>query len=104
VDHSGRRRGHQEVPREIAPPPGRDRAPAIGACSARRCGRTSRTASPEATEEEIFAAARAASADEFIRELEDGYDSVIGERGVTLSAGQRQRISIARAVIAIPGS
>ena len=57
---------------------------------------------PEATDDEIVAAARAASADEFIRELEDGYDSVIGERGVTLSAGQRQRIAIARAVIRDP--
>jgi ATP-binding cassette, subfamily B, bacterial len=57
---------------------------------------------PEATEEEIFAAARAANADEFIRELEDDYDSIIGERGVTLSTGQRQRIAIARAVIRDP--
>jgi ATP-binding cassette, subfamily B, bacterial len=57
---------------------------------------------PDASEEEILAAARAASADEFIRELEDGYDAVIGERGVTLSAGQRQRIAIARAVIRNP--
>ena len=54
---------------------------------------------PEATDEEIVVAARAANADEFIRELEDGYDTVIGERGATLSGGQRQRIAIARALI-----
>jgi len=57
---------------------------------------------PEATLDEIIAAAKTANADEFIRELEDGYDSVIGERGATLSAGQRQRIAIARAVIRNP--
>jgi ABC-type multidrug transport system fused ATPase/permease subunit len=57
---------------------------------------------PDASEEEIVAAARAANADPFIRDLEDGYDSVIGERGVTLSAGQRQRIAIARAIIRNP--
>jgi len=54
---------------------------------------------PDASLEEIVAASRAANADEFIRELEDGYDSVIGERGATLSGGQQQRIAIARAVI-----
>jgi ATP-binding cassette, subfamily B, bacterial len=54
---------------------------------------------PEASLEEIVTAARAANADEFIRALEDGYDTVIGERGATLSGGQRQRIAIARALI-----
>jgi ABC-type multidrug transport system fused ATPase/permease subunit len=54
---------------------------------------------PDASPEEIEAAARAANADEFIRELEDGYETVIGERGATLSGGQRQRIAIARALI-----
>ena len=54
---------------------------------------------PEASLEEILAAAEAANAGEFIRELENGYDSIIGERGATLSGGQRQRIAIARALI-----
>jgi len=54
---------------------------------------------PDASDEEIMAAANVANADEFIRELENGYNAVIGERGATLSGGQRQRIAIARAVI-----
>jgi ATP-binding cassette subfamily B protein len=57
---------------------------------------------PEAKGEEIEAAARAARADEFIRALPDGYDTVVGERGVGLSGGQRQRIAIARALLIDP--
>jgi ABC-type multidrug transport system fused ATPase/permease subunit len=53
----------------------------------------------DATEEEIVAAARAAGAHEFVEELPDGYDSVLGERGRRLSGGQRQRIAIARALV-----
>ncbi len=57
---------------------------------------------PDATEAQILAAARAAEADEFIRELPDGYDSVVGEQGLTLSGGQRQRVALARALITDP--
>jgi ATP-binding cassette subfamily B protein len=52
-----------------------------------------------AGEEEIYAAAKMARCDEFIRELPEGYDTVIGENGSTLSGGERQRISIARALL-----
>jgi len=54
---------------------------------------------PEASRSEIFRAAELANAHEFIGKMPDGYDTVVGERGVTLSGGQRQRIAIARAVI-----
>lgn len=54
---------------------------------------------PEATDEEVIEAAKAANAHEFIQELEDGYNTYPGERGNRLSGGQRQRIAIARAVI-----
>jgi len=57
---------------------------------------------PDASREEVEAAARAAQADEFIRALPDGYDTVIGERGIGLSGGQRQRIAIARALLVDP--
>ncbi|TMV48214.1 ABC transporter ATP-binding protein [Paenibacillus mesophilus] len=57
---------------------------------------------PDASQEEVEAAARAAQAHEFIERMPDGYDSMIGQRGVNLSGGQKQRISIARALLARP--
>ncbi|MFF5535407.1 ABC transporter ATP-binding protein [Streptomyces cinerochromogenes] len=57
---------------------------------------------PDASQEEIEAAARAAQADRFIAELPHGYDTKVGEHGLTLSGGQRQRIALARALLADP--
>jgi ATP-binding cassette subfamily B protein len=58
-----------------------------------------RFARPEATDEEVYAAARAACCDGFIRATPDGYNTLVGERGMKLSGGQRQRIGIARAFL-----
>jgi ATP-binding cassette, subfamily B, multidrug efflux pump len=57
---------------------------------------------PEATREEIIAAAKAAQAHEFIESFTNGYETIVGERGVTLSGGQRQRVAIARALLMNP--
>jgi ABC-type multidrug transport system fused ATPase/permease subunit len=54
---------------------------------------------PDATDDEVIEAARAANAEEFISGLPNGYDTLVGERGVKLSGGQRQRIAIARTVL-----
>jgi ATP-binding cassette subfamily B protein len=57
---------------------------------------------PDATDDEVRAAARAAQADGFISALPQGYDSVVGEQGLTLSGGQRQRVALARALLTAP--
>ncbi|MFF0778621.1 ABC transporter ATP-binding protein [Streptomyces sp. NPDC003720] len=57
---------------------------------------------PDATQDEIKAAARAAQADRFISELPEGYDTKVGEHGLTLSGGQRQRVALARALLTDP--
>ncbi|HST61253.1 MAG TPA: ABC transporter ATP-binding protein [Longimicrobium sp.] len=61
-----------------------------------------RFARPDATREEIREVAELANADEFIRAFPEGYDTIVGERGIKLSGGQRQRIAIARALLADP--
>jgi ABC-type multidrug transport system fused ATPase/permease subunit len=57
---------------------------------------------PDASEEEVLQACRLARVDEFAEQFEEGYDTIVGERGVKLSGGQRQRVSIARAILADP--
>jgi len=57
---------------------------------------------PDASDEEVVAAAKAAQAHDFIRQFPDGYDTVLGQRGVNLSGGQKQRIAIARALLTRP--
>ncbi len=54
---------------------------------------------PDATFEEVKAAAKAALVDDFVQQLPDGYDTTVGERGVMLSGGQKQRVAIARALL-----
>lgn len=61
-----------------------------------------RYARPNATLDEVVAVSRIAHCDEFIEKFENGYDSIVGERGVKLSGGQRQRVAIARAILANP--
>jgi ATP-binding cassette subfamily B protein len=68
----------------------------------RSIGDNLRIGRPEATPEEIAAAAKLAQADDFIRRTEHGYDTLVGERGATLSGGERQRIAIARALLKDP--
>jgi len=61
-----------------------------------------RMGKPEASDEEVYAAARAANADQFIRKLSNGYETNIGERGIKLSGGQKQRVAIARVFLKSP--
>ena len=61
-----------------------------------------RFARPDATRAEIEEVAKIAHADEFVRAFPEGYDTIVGERGIKLSGGQRQRIAIARAILADP--
>lgn len=61
-----------------------------------------RMGKPEATDEEVIAAAKAANAHAFVTQLADGYDTLVGERGVKLSGGQKQRIAIARVFLKNP--
>lgn len=60
-----------------------------------------RMGNPDATDEEVVAAAKAANAHDFIEGLQHGYDTLVGERGVKLSGGQKQRIAIARVFLKI---
>ena len=71
-------------------------------CSTAPSPTTSATPSPGATLDEIKHAARVAHCEEFILRFPEGYDTIVGERGIKLSGGQRQRVSIARAILAQP--
>ena len=77
-------------------------SPTTRSCSATTVAENIAYARPDATREQIELAAKRAQAHEFIARLPDGYETVVGERGLTLSGGQRQRVAIARALIAEP--
>ena len=92
----------REVDVELAALARSPSSPTTASSSPPASPRTSPTPAPDATREEIEAAARRAQADGFIRDLPDGYETRVGERGLTLSGGQRQRVAIARALLADP--
>ena len=77
-------------------------SPRRGSSSPAPSRRTSPSARPEASREEVEAAAAAVGADAFVAELPDGYDTELGERGFRLSLGQRQLVAFARALLADP--
>ena len=98
---AGRRPRPAHGHRPLAALPDGDRPPG-GLPIQRHDPREHRVRPPDATDEEIRTAARAVGAEEFIAALEDGYDTQVGERGVQLSAGQRQLVAFARALVADP--
>ena len=116
--HAGQARGallrpHRRADHDRRPRPARgDRATRCApswapcrrraSCSRARSATTSPSARPDATDEDVEAAARAVGATEFIEKLPDGYDTEVGERGGHLSAGQRQLVAFARAAAADP--
>ena len=69
------------------------------ACSIARCWRTSATRAPKPREQDVLAAAETAHCRSFIEALPEGFDTIVGDRGVKLSGGQRQRLAIARALL-----
>ncbi len=98
-DHR-RRHGHRRTATRTGCGPGSARCCRTPGCSPAASGTTSSTAGPGAGEADILAAAQASHVDQFVRALPDGYDTMLGNDGDSLSRGQRQLISIARAQLA----